>query len=329
MATKNYTKMSTTKLNALLATASEEDAAEIQTVLDARAQAEKPAVQGQAEGQVYIDPDYPPTPEDEARWAAEEEAEKANGGKAPRKVRRTDEEIDAITEELKSNIGHKCQVMPANTPEWVDGVITGVRGDKRAAQVFYVIKLETGKPVIKAHDSNLLRIFDETVEIVAKRVVKDKTPWTEDDIKSLVDEAAPNVGKLVTLTDGTIGRIVSIVPEKRAKTLLYRIEVPTPTEIDPSASKTIHKVYTSAEVTIEPDFDEVGADLNAKFVARREKAATKEPVTPESKLQRAQEAVVKAEESLQRAQEALEAKKKALEAAQAEYDAYVAAQDLA
>lgn len=325
MATKDFTKMTTTKLNALLATASDEDKVKIQEVLDARAQAEKPAAQGQPEGQEYNDPEHTLSPEEEAAY---EEAEK-NGGKAPRKVRRTDEEVAALAEELQVNIGHKCSVMPANTPEWVDGVITGVRGDKRAAQVFYVVKLDTGKTVVKAHDSNLLKIYDETVEMTAKRrSTKDKTAWTEEDVINGVAELTPNVGKLVTLEDGSVGRIVSIVPEKRSQTFLLRIEVAAPTDVNPDATKTVHKVSTSTAITIEPDFDEAGADMNAKFIARREKAATKEPVTPESKLAKAQEALVKAQEALAKAQAALEAKQTAFSEAQAEYDAWKADQDL-
>lgn len=325
MTTKDFTKMTTTKLNALLATASDEDKVKIQEVLDARAQAEKPAVQGQPEGQEYNNPEHTLSPKEEAAY---EEAEK-NGGKAPRKVRRTDEEVAALAEELQVNIGHKCSVMPANTPEWVDGVITGVRGDKRAAQVFYVVKLDTGKTVVKAHDSNLLKIYDETVEMTAKRrVTKDKAAWTEEDVINGVAELTPNVGKLVTLEDGSVGRIVSIVPEKRSQTFLLRIEVAAPTDVNPDATKTVHKVSTSTAITIEPDFDEAGADMNAKFIARREKAATKEPVTPESKLAKAQEALVKAQEALAKAQAALEAKQTAFSEAQAEYDAWKADQDL-
>lgn len=324
MATKDFTKMTTTKLNALLETASEADKVKIQEVLDARAQVEKPAVQGQAEGQEYNDPDYTPTPEEEAAYA---EAEK-NGGKAPRKPRRTDDEVALLAEELQANIGHRCSVMPANTPEWVDGVIAGVRGDKRAAQVFYAIKLDTGKSVVKAHDSNLLKIYDETVEVVKKRLPKDKTPWTDESIMEGVAEITPNVGKLVTLEDGSVGRIVSIVPEKRAQTFLYRIEVPCPTEANPAATKLVHKVSTSTAIVIEPEFDEVGADMNAKFVARREKAATKEPVTPEGKLAKAQEMLVKAQETLSKAQATLQAREEELAKAQAEYDAWIANENL-
>lgn len=325
MKTKDFTKMTTTKLNALLATASDEDKAKIQAVLDARAQAETPAAQGQPEGQEYNDSEHELSPEEEAAY---EEAEK-NGGRVPRKPRRTEEEVAALAEELQSNIGHRCEVMPANTPEWVGGTITGVRGDKRAAQVFYAIKLDTGKTVVKAYDSNLLKIFDEVVEVAAKRrATKDKTAWTEEDVQNGVAELTPNVGKIVTLEDGSIGRIVSIVPEKRAQTFLYRIEVSAPTEANPDATKLVHKVSTSTLIIIEPELDEVGAEMNAKFIARREKAATKEPVTPEGKLAKAQELLVKAQESLKKAQETLATREAELAKAQSEYDAWVANADL-
>lgn len=320
MATKDFSKMTTKKLNALLATASDEDKAAIQEVLDSRAQV--PATDNDLpKGQGWVGDGG----EEAANEEAYEEAEK-NGGKAP-KVRRTDEEVDSLAEECRANIGHKCQVMPFNNPDWVDGVIVGVRGDKRAAQVFYSIKLDTGKTCVKAFDSNLLRIFDETVELGGRKSTgAKKEAWTEETMKEAIAAATANVGKLVTLEDGTQGRIVAIVPDKRVSSVLYRISVPTPTETEPNAVKTVHKVSTAA-ITIEADFDEAGAEMNAKAVARREKAENKVPTTPEDKLKRAQELVIKAEETLAKAQATLADRKAALEVAQQEFDAWVASQE--
>lgn len=325
MATKDFTKMTTKKLNALIETASDEDKAAIQAVLDARTQAEMPAVQGVAEGQEYNDPEHPLSPEEEAAYA---EAEK-NGGSIAKKARRTDEEVEALAEECRQAISHKCQVMPFNSPEWVDGVIVGVRGDKRAAQVFYTIKCANGKTCVKAHDSNLLKIFDEVDETAGRKAARAaKQAWTEETQKEAITAAAANIGKMVTLETGETGRILAIVPDKRVSSVLYRISIPTPTEADPNATKTVHRVSTAA-ITIEAEFDEVGADMNAKALARREKADAKTPVTPEEKLKRAQELVVKAEETLAKAQESLASRKALLEIAKKEYDEYVANQDLA
>lgn len=313
MATKDFSKMTTKKLNALLATASDEDKAAIQEVLDSRAQvpatdAELPAGQGWVGGD-NDDTEEPETVE------------------TPKKARRTDEEVEKLAEECRANVGHKCQVMPFNSPEWVEGVIVGVRGDKRAAQVFYSVKLDNGKTCVKAYDSNCLRIFDETVELGGRKGLgAKKEAWTEETMKEAIMNAAANIGKLVTLEDGTQGRIVAIVPDKRVSSVLYRISVPTPTEVEPNATKTIHKVSTAA-ITIEPDFDEIGADMNAKAVARRENAVNKVPTTPEDKLKKAQELVIKAEETLAKAQATLADRKAALEVAQQEFDAWAASQE--
>ena len=320
MTTKDFSKMTTKKLNALLATASDEDKAAIQEILDSRAQV--PATDNDLpKGQGWVGGDS----EEAADEEAYEEAEK-NGGKAP-KVRRTDEEVEKLAEECRANVGHKCQVMPFNSPEWVEGVIVGVRGDKRAAQVFYSVKLDNGKSCVKAYDSNCLRIFDETVELGGRKGLgAKKEAWTEETMKEAIMNATANIGKLVTLEDGTQGRIVAIVPDKRVSSVLYRISVPTPTEVEPNATKTVHKVSTAA-ITIEADFDEIGADMNAKAVARRENAVNKVPTTPEDKLKKAQELVIKAEETLTKAQATLADRKAALEVAQQEFDAWAASQE--
>lgn len=328
MATKNFSQMTTKKLQALLNTASDEDKAAIEAVLNARMQAETPMVQGQAEGQVYIDPECPPTPEDEAIWAAEEAA-----AAAPKKDRMSDEERAKLAEELRETaVNHKCQVVPFNTAEWVDGVVVGVVEDKRSNKVLFAIKLEDGRRVVKVHDSNLIKIFDEVVERTAARRAGtarekvEKTPWTPEQLEADVAAVAVNVGKMVTYPDGeqTVeGRIVSIVPDKRSQRCLYRIEIAMPTEEDPKAVKYAHKVTSLAELTIAEDFDETGMDLNNKYTERRAKAATKEVLTPETKVFRAEEALKKAEEAFAKAEATLKARQEALAAAKAEYYEYL------
>ena len=103
MATKDFSKMTSKKLNALLASASEEDKVKIQEVLDARSQA---AAQ----------------PEEETELTAEEqaiidEAEKNGGinpvyqgggkkGGKPKKNKLSDDERAALTAELKEKHLH-------------------------------------------------------------------------------------------------------------------------------------------------------------------------------------------------------------------------------
>lgn len=354
MATKKFSQMTTKKLNALLATASDEDKKAIETVLTAREQATKPAAEeisiptpGPVEDVLINEV----SPEEKAAIKAAEE----NGGINPmyngskstleKKPKMTDEERHALAEKLKENVNHRCQAVPFNTAEWVDGYIAGVIEEKRSGKVLYAIKTDDGRRIVKVHDSNLIRILEETVEPEKKtrtRKAKDpaeKVEWTPEMIADEVNQIIGNVGKTVEFekyrtTDENgeehiemvTGRIVAIVPDKRAQRLLYRISVPTPIEGNPLATKTMHKIVKAEGLKIAEEFDEEGAQLNAKYTERREAAATRTPLTPQDRYIRCEENLKKAEEKLQKAQEELEAKKKQLEDAKKELDEYLAGQ---
>lgn len=356
MTTKKFSQMTTKKLNALLATASDEDKKAIEAVLAAREQAQAPAAPAAPEATA----EETPASEEETQLSPEEEAAikaaEENGGLNPlyngskatqeKKPKMTDEDRHALAEELKKNVNHRCQAVPFNTAEWVDGYIAGVIEEKRSNKVLYAIKTDDGRRIVKVHDSNLVRILDETIEPEKKtragRKPKDaseKVEWTPEAIAEEVNEVIGNVGKPVEFekyrtTDENgeehiemvIGRIVAIVPDKRTQRLLYRISVPAPIEGNPLATKTMHKVVKAEGIKIAEEFDEEGAQLNAKYLERREAAATRTPLTPQDRVIRCEENVKKAEEKLQKAQEELEAKKKQLEDAKKELDEYLAAQ---
>lgn len=356
MTTKKFSQMTTKKLNALLATASDEDKKAIEAVLAAREQAQASAAPAAPEATA----EETPASEEETQLSPEEEAAikaaEENGGLNPlyngskatqeKKPKMTDEDRHALAEELKKNVNHRCQAVPFNTAEWVDGYIAGVIEEKRSNKVLYAIKTDDGRRIVKVHDSNLVRILDETIEPEKKtragRKPKDaseKVEWTPEAIAEEVNEVIGNVGKPVEFekyrtTDENgeehiemvIGRIVAIVPDKRAQRLLYRISVPAPIEGNPLATKTMHKVVKAEGIKIAEEFDEEGAQLNAKYLERREAAATRTPLTPQDRVIRCEENVKKAEEKLQKAQEELEAKKKQLEDAKKELDEYLAAQ---
>ena len=358
MTTKKFSQMTTKKLNALLATASDEDKKAIEAVLAAREQAQAPAAPAAPEATAEETPAAPASEEETQLSPEEEAAIKAaeengglnllyNGSKATqeKKPKMTDEDRHALAEELKKNVNHRCQAVPFNTAEWVDGYIAGVIEEKRSNKVLYAIKTDDGRRIVKVHDSNLVRILDEVVEPEKKsraRKIKDpvdKIEWTPEAIAEEVNEVIGNVGKTVEFekyrtTDENgeehiemvIGRIVAIVPDKRAQRLLYRISVPAPIEGNPLATKTMHKVVKAGGFKIAEEFDEEGAQLNAKYLERREAAATRTPLTFQDRVIRCEENVKKAEEKLQKVQEELEAKKKQLEEAKAELDAYLAAQ---
>lgn len=356
MTTKKFSQMTTKKLNALLATASDEDKVEIEAVLAAREQAQA-SVSGETQSEVanpvqeFEDTENPLTPEEEAAIKAAEENNgvnpMSNSSKATleKKPKMTDEERHALAEELKKNIDHRCQAVPFNTVEWVDGYIAGVIEEKRTNKVLYAIKTDDGRRIVKVHDSNLVRILDEVVEPEKKvrtRKAKDpvdKIDWTSEAIAEEINEVIDNVGKMVEFekyrttdengeehAEMVVGRIVAIVPDKRAQRLLYRILIPTPIEGNPLATKTTHKVVKAEGIKIAEEFDEEGAQLNAKYLERREAVATRTPLTPQDRVIRCEENVKKAEEKLQKAQEELEAKKKQLEDAKKELDEYLAGQ---
>lgn len=355
MATKKFSQMTTKKLNALLATASDEDKKAIEAVLAAREQAQAPA----APETTTEETPAAPASEEETQLSPEEEAAikaaEENGGLNPlyngskatqeKKPKMTDEDRHALAEELKKNVNHRCQAVPFNTAEWVDGYIAGVIEEKRSNKVLYAIKTDDGRRIVKVHDSNLVRILDEVVEPEKKARARkakdpaDKIEWTPEAIAEEVNEVIGNVGKTVEFekyrtTDENgeehiemvIGRIVAIVPDKRAQRLLYRISVPAPIEGNPLATKTMHKIVKAEGIKIAEEFDEEGAQLNAKYLERREAAATRTPLTPQDRVIRCEENVKKAEEKLQKAQEELEAKKKQLEDAKKELDEYLAGQ---
>ena len=358
MTTKKFLQMTTKKLNALLATASDEDKKAIEAVLAAREQAQALAAPAAPEATTEETPAAPAS-EEETQLSPEEEAAikaaEENGGLNPlyngskatqeKKLKMTDEERHVLAEELKKNVNHRCQAVPFNTAEWVDGYIAGVIEEKRSNRVLYAIKTDDGHRIIKVHDSNLVRILDEVVEPEKKARARkakdpaDKVEWTPEAIAEEVNEVIGNVGKTVEFekyrtTDENgeehiemvVGRIVAIVPDKRAQRLLYRISVPAPIEGNPLATKTMHKIVKAEGIKIAEEFDEEGARLNAKYLERREAAATRAPFTLQDRVIRCEEKVKKAEEKLQKAQEELEAKKKQLEDAKKELDEYLAGQ---
>ena len=359
MATMKFSQMTTKKLNALLATASDEDKKAIEAVLAAREQAqvsaapeapEATAEETQLSSEATAEETQLSSEEEAAIKAAEENSglnPLYNGSKATqeKKPKMTDEERQALAEELKKNVNHRCQAVPFNTVEWVDGYIAGVIEEKRSNKVLYAIKTDDGRRIVKVHDSSLIRIFDEVVELEKKaraRKVKDpadRVEWTPEAIAEEINEFIGNVGKMVEIekyrtTDENgeehiemvVGRIVAIVPDRRVQRLLYRISVSAPIEGNPFATKTMHKIVKTKGIKIAEEFDEEGARLNAKYMERREAAVIRSLLTPQDRVIRCEEVVKKAEEKLQKAQEELEAKKKRLEDAKRELDEYFAAQ---
>lgn len=331
----NFKQMSSKKLNELLnnEATSAEDKAAIKEVLDARNQVSATQEMSEAE---------------------KEAIEKAEGENAPQQKAKkeakkiiTDEEREALAIKLRAEVvNHRCQVVPFDSLEWVEGVVVSVIENKRNNAVMLAIKTDDGRRIVKAHDSQLIKVLDEVVEPVKKvragrkkldengnPIGKQELPeWTKEEIENAVNEVIGNVGKTVSYPEagkyGEIeegapiinGRIVSLVPAKRSHTVLYRIEIAQ--EGENAEKKYAHKVTTNVNLTIAEELDEVGAAINAKFIKRRngESVAANTKMTPEERLNSAQAALNKAEENLAKVQALVEKRKKAYEEAKSAFE---------
>lgn len=340
MATKNYNQMSTKKLNALLETASDDEKTAIQEVLDKRNAASAGA--GAQNGSELSE-------EEKAAIAA---AEAENGGTAEQPAKpakekapkMTDEEREALAEKLRAEaVDHKCQVVPFNSIEWVDGVIVAIIEEKRTNKVLFAIKADDGRRIVKAHDSQLIKILDETVER-AKRTrgarksddAAEASDWTDEEIEAAINEVVGNVGKTVSYPEAgaygqiaenaatVTGRIISLVPAKRSKSILYRIELDQDDKDAPK--KYAHKVSTLDSLEIAEELDEVGQKINDAYVARRnrEPSAPKEKLNEKQVFDKATTNLAKAEEALEKAKALVEKRKVELDKAKEAYNAAIA-----
>lgn len=345
----NFKQMSSKKLNTLLndENTSAEDKAAIQEVLNTRN-----AASASAETPASVAPEL--TPEEQAAIAAAEGENPKREEKPAKKVvnKMTDEERTALAEKLRAEaINHRCEVVPFNSLEWVPGVIASVIEEKRTNKVMFAVKTDDGRRIVKVHDSQLIKILDEVVEPAKKVRSNKKTAldengnpipgkttedWTDEAIEEAVKEVIANVGKTVSYPEAgaygevaegapiVYGRIVSLVPNKRQQTILYRIELSqTEEEVAAKAAKKYaHKVTTNEALVIANELDEAGQKINEAFAARRYKENTpKVQMTPEEAYKAAEASLNKAKETLAKAQATLEKRQAAFDEAKAAFEA--------
>ena len=327
MAQKNYAQMPTKKLNALLETVTDEsEKAAIEEVLAKR-------------GQLAPGDNAPATVNPNAELSAEEQAaiDAANGTDADAsekqaatakkvKVKPTDEERTALAAKLREEaVGHKCQVVPFNSIEWVNGVIVAIVEEKRTNKCLYAVKADDGRRIVKAYGSELIKISDETVELTRTprggKSSKEELPeWTHEEIEKAIQEVIGNVGKQISYVETgalgaeienaptILGRIISLVPNKRNHTILYRIEI-QPAEDAPEGTpkKYAHKVTTNDKLAIAEELDDEGKKINEAFIARRNgERKTPTAKTPEEALAIAEQQLKKAEEHKAKAEASIE-----------------------
>ena len=343
MATKKFNQMSTKKLNALMATASDEDKLTIQEILDARAQMAAKQDPNEHEAPETVSE---LTPEEEAAIAAAE----ANNGNNPlytgstrtKKPKMTEEELDALAESLQDKVLCKCQTLNMNTLEWDNGYIAGVVKDSKAGKVLYAIQLLDGskRKIAKVVTSNLVKVLDEKMaeeELPKKGGSKkehakgEKTVdfTTDEELEQVLAEASLNRGKMVKFkafgkSDEEIeGRITGIMTDRRVNRVMYRITVVTGQDKD---GKDIIKVYNkmikSNDLVIAEDFDEEGLKIQESYQAYKN-GERKESVakTPEDRVAFYTDRLAKAEKEMEALKAKIEKYNEYLAKAKAELEA--------
>lgn len=217
----NYKKLKSDKLQELLQTADEHEAIQIISVLKDRGVEPKMPAAAPAE-----------TKEAEKNGEAPAPAPAEKNGEAPAKetVEINDPEFVKRVEAAEANVGHKCQVVPFNTVDWVNGVIIGVTIDPKAKRVAYAIKTEEGKRMLKSTDSKLIKISEETVDL--STVTRQRSPRgnsaagrTEEDLQKAIAEALPNVGKQLVVDENTTARIDGLLLDRRTMRVMYKYKI--------------------------------------------------------------------------------------------------------
>lgn len=229
-----------------------------------------------------------------------------------------------LAEKLKENIGRRIKVVPFNTIQWVDGTIVGIVNDKRSHKVLYAIKLDDGRRIVKAYDSELIQMSEETVVIVKNaRTAPSSTKLTAEQFEKAEEAAAQLVGTTVKYlpfkseTNEKIeGKITSIVPDERSGRILLKIESVIITPVEGSEpikeTKVSHKVSSSPDIELTETVD---AEMKESFLKRREVRLAKLVLTPEQKVKLAEEALEKAKKAVTAAEEAVVKRQADLDAA--------------
>lgn len=324
MATKNFEKLTTKKLNALLNSVSDEEKALIQAELDKRSEAQAAAASAEAEqynsnGKGHYEMEASElSPEEQAIVDAAEAEEKA--GKATSKkthLSMTPEEIEARKAEMTENVGHVVKVMPNGEVEWMEGYISGVQHDKRSNALMYIVKAD-GKTVRKAYGAKSLIVTEEVKEIVkaekkvrtSKATGEVKAKRTYEEAEELRENAKPNVGRYAMLPVGDEKVKVyanGIMLDKRSNAVLFAFKN--------EEGKTLYKAVDNQTIEWLDEWNE----------KKRESVSTpKTALNPKQKHEDLAAKLAKAEEAVAKAQAKVEELKALYEASKAACEEWLA-----
>ena len=324
MATKNFEKLTTKKLNALLNSASDEEKALIQAELDKRSEAQAAAnsaeeAQYNSNGKGHYEMEASElSPEEQAIVDAAEAEEKA--GKATSKktnLSMTPEEIEARKAEMTENVGHVVKVMPNGEVEWMEGYISGVQHDKRSNALMYIVKVD-GKTVRKAYGAKSLIVTEEVKEIVkaekkvrtSKATGEVKAKRTYEEAEELRENAKPNVGRYAMLPVGEEKIKVyanGIMLDKRSNAVLFAFKN--------EEGKTLYKAVDNQTIEWLDEWNEK---------KRESVSAPKTALNPKQKHEDLAAKLAKAEEAAAKAQAKVEELKALYEASKAACEEWLA-----
>lgn len=324
MATKNFEKLTTKKLNALLNSASDEEKALIKAELDKRSEAQAAAnsaeeAQYNSNGKGHYEMEASElSPEEQAIVDAAEAEEKA--GKATSKkthLSMTPEEIEARKAEMTENVGHVVKVMPNGEVEWMEGYISGVQHDKRSNALMYIVKVD-GKTVRKAYGAKSLIVTEEVKEIVkaekkvrtSKATGEVKAKRTYEEAEELRENAKPNVGRYAMLPVGDEKVKVyanGIMLDKRSNAVLFAFKN--------EEGKTLYKAVDNQTIEWLDEWNEK---------KRESVSAPKTALNPKQKHEDLAAKLAKAEEAAAKAQAKVEELKALYEASKAACEEWLA-----
>ena len=295
MATLN--QMSSKKLKALLETADNETRVQIEEILAAREQVAAHSAEHEVPAETEL------TPEEEAAIAAAEANDGINpmyqGGKKE-STKASDEEFSANVEAARANINHVVEVVPFGTAEWLRGVIVGVMAEKRSKKPLYRVRLDNGKTINKAFDSNLIKVTDEVIEPEKKErtprsagsIATKNKGITEEELQARIADARKNIGRTVHFVkngESIHARIVGVQTDRRTNIVMYRIA---------AGDKMYNKVYDSAAITVDEQLDEEGLAMNEKALAEKKSAKDLTASEIKARIVKARAAIAAAEKRI-------------------------------
>lgn len=278
----NYNTVSTKKLQALRATESNpENVAAIDAVLESRG----------------IKAIMAPTAAAEEQTSAEAQAEQTPEQK--------EAAIKALAEECRKNINKKCQAVPYNSAEWIDGVIAGVQTDLKAGRVVYAIQLNNGRRIAKVHNSPLVKISEEVDEAFANRPrggsrpAKSKESMTDEKKEELRLQYQENVGREYA-TGTESGVIIGLQFNPKTKNWMYSTERTVTNDMGDSVKVKGFKSCVLPGLQLSEERNE---ELYSKYVNRKVGGFARKPMT----VEQLEKAVAAKEAELAKLKERLEA----------------------